>query len=345
MRLANGFRAGWPADRAVPEPRKTKGIPGHCPPRGQCHNPTNSTNYYLSQGHGVGAGGTRGASSSSPPPAARAERPRAEAASGGPAAPSVRVELRLPARPLARPRAPRRGSAAAPPPPPAASHPGSPRGRAPHPPGGPGSPAPAAPRAPGLALLLHCGRANHRDPLKRLARSPPRDRPPPPAAILHPGHRARSPPGRASGLAGKPATGGDSSRKPGPARASCWAPSARRGRQSPGALGVSSKDGGGWATLLSGRKVPAPPSRSGRLARGAPPRRGRSCSPQKLAGKLCWASLVRRLPEHGAPAFSLFLGKVWKRADCNGASHPCGPVYFFVLLLIYRFLKIFFVCF
>lgn len=48
---------------------------------------------------------------------------------------------------------------------------------------------------------------------------------------------------------------------------------------------------------------------------------------------------MRRLAGRGAPACSLFLGKVWKSADRSGASPPRGPDNFFVLLLTYRVLK------
>lgn len=224
-----------------------------------------------------------GASSSSPPPAGSARR---APQGGGSLPPSLRRAGRAlcpSGAALARPPAratPRQ--AAPPPPPPAAPHPGSPRGRAPHPPGDPGSPAPAAPRAPRLALLLHCGRANHRDPLKRLARSPPRDRPPclslslppppspPPSYIRGPAPALR--PGEPRGSRERRSRAGDSCRTPRPAGASGRAPSARRAFRSPGAPGGRCKDGGGRASHVVPRpagKVPAPPSRSGRPARPA----------------------------------------------------------------------------
>lgn len=238
-----------------------------------------------------GAGGARRASSSSPQPAAKG------GGCSGPAAPSP--ERSRP--PLCAPG--RQGSAPSLPPCPAT--PEVPRAQPPHPPG-----TPAAGHRRLHALLLHCARANHRDPLKRLARGSDHvtaRRPPPPSYI-----RGSAPALRP----GEPRGSRRSRRQAGSLLHAREVPGPRAGlhplraaRRSPAAPGVCRKDGGGagWTRRpLAGGESFRRLLPSGRPARGAPP----PARPQMLAaetgGKAVLGQPSAQAPGAGAFAFSPF---------------------------------------
>lgn len=192
-----------------------------------------------------------------------ARRPRAAAPE--PAAPSP--ERSSPAPPRARPPARVLGAPPRPPAPPRCTPevPAVP----------PAEPECAASRhrhrhAPRLALPLHCVPANHRDPLKRLARHSRHvtaRRPPPPSYIRGPAPALR-PAGPRGYRRSRPRAGTRSRLARGRPRASGRAPSARPAQRGPGAPGPAVKmaaAGAGWTRC-------APPA--GKVSgTSSPPRR------------------------------------------------------------------------
>lgn len=206
--------------------------------------------------------------SSRPPRRSRLLAPAGSAAEGG----GSRAGRALPRRSGAAPRLrapvrPGSGGSAAP------ARPAPPRCTPEVPAAPPAEPECAASRhrhAPRLALPLHCVRANHRDPLKRLARHSRHvtaRRPPPPSYIRGPAPALR-PAGPRGSRRSRPRPGTRSRLAPGRPRASGRASSARPAQRSPGAPGPAVKmaaAGAGWTRC-------APPA--GKVSgTSSPPRR------------------------------------------------------------------------